>query len=165
MQPPRNDMQKKTFERIYVETSVVSGMFDKNDHPARTKPFWNAVMNGQIRVIFSDILTSEVEDAPKYIRDFFDSIPERQIERIVSTKESNDLAARYIAEGIVSKNSLNDCKHIALATVANADVLVSLNCKHIVKLNRIYQYNGINMLLGYRKIEIRTPEEIINDET
>ena len=27
--------------------------------------------------------------------------------------------------------------------------------------NRIRQYNGINMVLGYSQIEIRTPDEVI----
>lgn len=55
------------------------------------------------------------------------------------------IAALYIAAGIVSENCRNDCKHIALAAIAHADVLVSWNCKHIVKNNRIRRYNDINI--------------------
>ena len=148
-------------ERVYVESSVVSGMFDDNDHPKRAKPFWNAVFNGKIRVVVSDVLEKEVENAPPHVRDFFDTIPKSQIERIVATEASNKLAARYIAEGIVSPNHLNDSKHVALASVARVDVLVSFNCTHIVKLNRIRKYNAINALHGYPTIEIRTPDEVI----
>ena len=155
----------KKIERVYVETSVVSGMFDEDDHPAKTKPFWDAVINGKLHVVLSDVLVSEVERAPQHVRDFFDSLPESQIERIISTDESDALAERYITEGITTENSRNDCKHIAFAVVAGVDVLVSWNCRHIVKLNRIRQYNGINLLLGYSQIEIRTPYEVINDET
>jgi predicted nucleic acid-binding protein len=71
----------------------------------------------------------------------------------------------YVAEGVVGEKSLNDCKHVALAAISSADVLVSWNCKHIVTLNRIRQYNAINKLLGYSEIEIRTPYEVIHDET
>jgi len=39
-------------------------------------------------------------------------------------------------------------------------VLVSWNFKHIVNLERIRGYNGINILLGHKPIEIRTPQEI-----
>jgi hypothetical protein len=52
--------------------------------------------------------------------------------------------------------------HIALATLNNADVLASWNFKHIVNLDRIRLYNSINLRLGYRLIEIRTPREILN---
>jgi len=148
-------------ERVYVDSSVVSGMFDKNDHPERVKPFWGAVFDGKIRVILSDVLEDEVKDSPQHVRDFYESIPKSQIERIVSTDESDALAERYIAEGVVGETNLNDCQHVALASIANVDVLVSFNCKHIVKLNRIHRYNAINVLSGFSQIEIRTPDEVI----
>ena len=132
-------------ERVYVDSSVVSGAFDKNDHPERVKPFWKAVFDGKIRVVLSSVLIDELEDAPPHVRDFYRTIPESQIERVVSTDESDALAEQYVAAGIVSADSLNDCRHVALASIAGADVLVSFNCKHIVKLNRIRRYNAINM--------------------
>jgi hypothetical protein len=73
------------------------------------------------------------------------------------------LAKRYIAEGVVGESSLDDCRHIALATLANADVLVSWNFKHIVNVDRIRGYNGINMKMGYSQIDIRTPYEVTHD--
>jgi len=48
-----------------------------------------------------------------------------------------------------------------MATVHHADVLASWNFKHIVNLDRIRLYNSINLRLGYRMIEIRTPREIL----
>jgi hypothetical protein len=38
--------------------------------------------------------------------------------------------------------------------------LVSWNFKHIVNLDRIRGYNGINYQNGYKMIEIRTPQEL-----
>jgi hypothetical protein len=140
-------------------------MFDTNDHPEKTRAFWQAVINGEVRIIASDVLRRELNDAPLHVQEYFAALPESQIEQIESTDESNKLATRYIAEGIVSDKNLNDCRHVALATLAESDVLVSWNFKHIVKLNKICRYNAINKLLGYREIEIRTPNEVINDET
>lgn len=40
------------------------------------------------------------------------------------------------------------------------DILVSWNFKHIVNLDRIRGYNGINYQNGYKMIEIRTPQEL-----
>ena len=148
-------------ERVYVESSVVSGMFDANDHPKRAKPFWDAVFSGQIRVVLSDVLDGEVADAPSHVRKFYRSIPKLQIERVASTTESDALAEQYVLAGIVTENSKNDSRHVALASVARVDVLVSFNCTHIVKLHRIRKYNAINALLGYPAIEIRTPDEVI----
>jgi hypothetical protein len=109
-------------------------------------------------------LDDELEKAPQHVRDFFDGLPESQIERIVSTEESHRLAALYVAEGVVGKSSLDDCRHIALATIEKADVLVSWNFKHIVNVNRIRGYNSVNEDAGFLPIDIRTPNEVIHDE-
>ena len=150
-------------KRVYVDTSVVGGRFDE-EFAALTAPFWNAVRNGEVTVILSDLLESEVKTAPKVVRDFFGSLPESHIERVTATNEAKELAARYIAENVVGQTSFDDCVHIALGTIHRADYLVSWNFKHIVNVRRIQGYNGVNLLLGYQPLEIRTPYEVINDE-
>jgi hypothetical protein len=77
------------------------------------------------------------------------------------TSEVIELAGKYIEAKVVGKSSVADCQHIALATLNKADVLVSLNFKHIVNLDRIRGYNGINYQYRHNMIEIRTPKEII----
>ncbi|GMR24207.1 MAG: hypothetical protein BMS9Abin37_2725 [Acidobacteriota bacterium] len=57
-----------------------------------------------------------------------------------------------------------DAQHIAMATVARADVLVSWNFKHIVNLHRIQGYNSVNLRRGYPILEIRAPREVLLDE-
>jgi predicted nucleic acid-binding protein len=159
-----NTGMKEMPDRIYIDSSVVSGLFDKNDHPERVKPFWHAVKSGKIIIVASDVLDEELAKAPQHVQDFFAELPESQIERIVSTDKSDALAEQYVLAGIVKPKSLNDCRHVALASVARVDVLVSFNCKHIVRLNRIRKYNAINMQHGYAQIEIRTPDEVIHDD-
>jgi len=157
-------MNRNIIKRVYVDTSVVGGMFDV-EFEQLTKPFWNAVQSGEIVVIISDLLESEVKKAPNNVRDFFDLLPETQIQRVAATDEAKELATRYIAEHVVGKTSFDDCVHIALGTIHRADYLVSWNFKHIVNVNRIRGYNSVNMKLGYPQIDIRTPYEVINDET
>ena len=157
----------KKVKRIYVDTSVVGAVIDEESRQQQTKPFWDAVHRGEIVIIVSDVLDDELTGAPQQVRDFFDGLPESQIERVVSTQESRDLADKYISENVVGKSSLTDCRHIALATIANADVLVSWNFKHIVNVDRIRGYNSVNEKLSYQRIEIRTPYpyEVLHDET
>jgi predicted nucleic acid-binding protein len=147
--------------RIYIDTSVVGGQFDiefSND----TNPFFDAVSNGQFIIIASDLLEAELLRAPKEVRDFLSTIPAQQIERIRLTQDAANLADQYVLAKVVGQTSRADCQHIAMATLAKADVLVSWNFKHIVNLDKIRGYNGINYQLGYNMIEIRTPKEIIN---
>ena len=150
--------------RVYVDGCAV-GMAFNPKYAAQTRPFWEAVRNGEIIVIVSDVLDRELQKAPLRARELVYGLPKSQIERIVSTDESDTLAERYIAEGVVGETSLDDCRHIALATINHADVLVSWNFKHIVNINRIRGYNSVNMKLGYPQIEIRTPYEVNHDET
>jgi len=84
-------------------------MFDDNNHPVKARPFWDAVQRGEIVTIVPDVLDDELANAPQRVKDFFDEVPESQIERVLSTKESDELAARYIAEGVVGRKNFNDC--------------------------------------------------------
>ena len=87
-----------------------------------------------------------------------------KFERIELTAEAILLADTYIKEKVVGKTSLEDCRHIVLATINKLDVLASWNFKHIVNLDRIKGYNSVNYRLGYHMIEIRSPKDLIHYE-
>ncbi len=72
------------------------------------------------------------------------------------------LAETYLKEGVVPAKSRVDAQHIAIATLARVDVLVSWNFKHIVNLQRIRGYNSVNLKLGYPILETRSPNEVLN---
>jgi len=150
-------------KRVYIDTSVFGGYFDK-EFSKETKPFFERILEKQIKILVSEILELELYRAPEYIQDFFESIPAALIEHLELTDEVRELAEKYILENVVGKTSRADCQHIALATINKADVLVSWNFKHIVNLERIRGYNSINFREGYQMIEIRTPKEIFNYE-
>ena len=156
-----------TFElmikRVYIDTSVVGGYFDQ-EFSTDTIPFFENVIAGKIFIIVSDLLEAELLRAPDQVRQFLETIPGTSIERIQLTEQAAQLADNYITAKIVGKTSRADCQHIAMATLAHVDVLISWNFKHIVNLDKIRGYNGINYQLGHSLIEIRTPKEIISYE-
>nr|VFJ55504.1 MAG: hypothetical protein BECKDK2373C_GA0170839_10497 [Candidatus Kentron sp. DK]VFJ57849.1 MAG: hypothetical protein BECKDK2373B_GA0170837_106841 [Candidatus Kentron sp. DK] len=51
-----------------------------------------------------------------------------------------------------------------LATVAQVDVLVSWNFKHIVRLDKILLFNAINSEQGYKSLTIHSPREVISHD-
>ncbi len=110
----------------------------------------------EIIVIVSDIFEKEVKKRPRTSACFFASLPESHMEHIALTEETNRLTTQYIAEN-VGPTSLDECKHIALASFAHADALVSWNFRHIVNATRIRGYNSVNMKLGYAQMDIRPP--------
>ena len=106
----------------------------------------------------------ELDSAPNKIRAVLESIPEQNIDYIELDDESRFLANKYIEEQAISQKYLVDSQHIAMASINRNDVLVSWNFKHIVNLRRIQMYNSTNLKYGYPTIEIRSPQEVIDDE-
>ena len=145
--------------RIYIDTSVVGGVFDKEFAEA-SKNLFRKVDAGSLTLVVSNLLRAELEFAPAHVRNYLDQYSVPVIEVVSLTPEAVILADHYIFEKVVGETSLADCQHIAIATLAKVDVLVSWNFKHIVNLTRIRGYNSVNMKLGYNLLEIRSPIEI-----
>jgi predicted nucleic acid-binding protein len=147
-------------QRIYIDTSVIGGYFD-DEFSNDTIPFFESVNNGDILIIVSDLLEAELMGAPDFVQKLLTTIFEVNIVRVKLTPEATILADKYIEAKVVGKTSRADCQHIAIATLNKADILISWNFKHIVNIDRIRGYNGINYQNGHNMIEIRTPKEII----
>ena len=150
-------------QRIYIDTPVVGGYFD-DEFSVDTILFFERIKNGEIIIIVSDILEAELLRAPDFVRAVLTKMPELQIEKVSLSSEATELADKYIEAKVVGRTSRADCQHIAIATLCNANVLVSWNFKHIVNLDKIRGYNGINYQNGHNMIEIRTPKEITKYE-
>ena len=144
--------------RVYIDSSVVYGAPAK-EYAQDSRRFWDIVRNGEVMIIASNVLVGEIERASQRIRDHFNALPVSQIEQVVSTDEIEKLAEQYIAEGVVGESSLDDCRHIALATIYHADAVVSWNFKHMIY--RRAGYNDVNEKLGYPRIAIQTPSKFM----
>ena len=147
-------------QRIYIDTSIVGGFFD-TEFEKETKLLFKRLENKEIIFVISEVLTDELEDAPQRVKTLLDNYSDDYFEKVPLTEEAKELADRYIAENVVGKTSLDDCRHIAIATINKVDVLVSWNFKHIVNLDRIKGYNGVNLKMGYSTIEIRNPKDLV----
>lgn len=145
---------------VYTDTSVIGGCFDK-EFKAHSLALWDEFKNGTKRLILSDLVRMELDGANKEVKSILKEVPAIFKIDIKTTVKASALAKIYIAEGALSNKCYNDALHIALATLHNADILASWNFKHIVNLDRIKLYNSINLRMGYRLIEIRTPREIL----
>jgi len=149
--------------KIYIDTSIVGGYFD-NEFANDTKALFNRLKNKEVIFMISSVLQQELRKAPENVRNLLGKFDKSCFKQIKLTKEAIELADGYIKEKVVGKTSIDDCRHIAMATIHKADVLASWNFKHIVNLNRIKGYNGVNLKHGYSVIEIRTPKELLNYE-
>jgi len=147
--------------RIYIDTSIVGGYFDTEFKEATIKLF-DRLVKKEIIFVVSDLLDLELINAPVRVREHLLQYPAELFERVELIQEAITLANAYIENKVVGKTSLEDCRHIALATINKVDVLASWNFKHIVNLDRIKGYNSINLRMGYAFIEIRSPKDLLN---
>jgi predicted nucleic acid-binding protein len=144
-------------QRFYFDTSVFGGMFDI-EFEKETTLLFEKVSLGQIICVYSNLTESELSIAPDQVKDFFRNLKdEHEHKEVVSvTPEGLQLAQTYIAENVVGQTSIDDCIHIATATLNKVDVLVSWNFKHIVNVYRIRGYNSVNLRLGYSTLVYRS---------
>lgn len=147
--------------RIYIDTSVVGGFFDEEFKEATMKLF-DRLDNYEIIFVVSDLLDLELINAPLHVREHLLNYSADKFERVELNEDTIKLANAYIDEKVVGKTSLEDCRHIAMATIHKVDVLASWNFKHIVNLDRIKGYNTVNSRLGYSVLEIRSPKDLMN---
>jgi predicted nucleic acid-binding protein len=148
-------------QKIYIDTSVVGGYFDEEFKEATVKLF-ERLDNNEIIFVVSDLLDLELINAPQYVKEHLLKYSAEKFQRVELTEEAIKLANTYIDEKVVGKTSLEDCRHIAMATIYKVDVLASWNFKHIVNLDRIKGFNSVNLRLGYSMIEIRSPKDLVN---
>ena len=148
-------------QRIYIDTSVVGGYFDE-EFKEPTCRLFERLSDGEVKFVISDLLELELIQSPKKVKELLLQFPSDRFERVELTDSVMVLADKYIAEKVVGRTSLVDCRHIAFATINKVDALASWNFKHIVNLNKIKGYNSVNLKLGYSQIEIRTPQELVN---
>ena len=78
--------------------------------------------------------------------------------------EADALAQAYVDAGALGKASLEDALHVATATVAGADLILSWNFRHLVNYDRIRRLNAVNLMNGYRPMDIRSPMEVGYEE-
>jgi len=115
---------------------------------------------GIFLLILSDLVDAEIQGAPNEVKDVYIKFRECVNEIIEITLESIELADAYIGHNILSPNFRNDARHIAMATVSGADLLVSRNFKHVVHFEKTQKFNAVNIEMGYKPILIYSPREV-----
>jgi hypothetical protein len=148
--------------RVYADTSVFGGVQDEEFRESSVA-FFAEVEEGRFRLLTSPVVMAELRDAPAGVREFFDRLLPR-LDLAPVTEEALQLRDAYLAAGVVTARWAEDALHVALATIHDAELIVSWNFRHIVNYDRIRGYNAVNLLQGYHEIEIRTPREVLRDE-
>ncbi|MBB4638784.1 PIN domain protein [Longimicrobium terrae] len=146
-------------QRIYIDTSVIGGCFDSEFAPWSTGLFTDFRL-GIYRPVVSEVVEAELVGAPTPVKELWIELLDLHAEMLFVGDEVDTLAKMYEAREILSPKYFNDGLHIALATVAEVDSIVSWNFKHIVNYRRMQLFNAANRDCGYSPVHIRTPREV-----
>ena len=119
---------------------------------------------GKYEAFTSTYVTDELENAPETKRDkMMGLISEYNITVLAPNDEAVKIADIYAKEGIIPLKYRADGLHIAIATVNELDMIISMNFQHIVKRKTKLATGNINILNGYRAIEIYSPMEVVEN--
>lgn len=150
-------------QRVYLDTSVIGGCFDPE-----FAPWSNGLMKdfrlGYLMPVVSYLVAAEIRPAPERVRRKYGDLLGLGAEVLPATGQALTLAREYLAHDIVPREFTADALHIAVATVAAVDLLVSWNFAHIVRFDKIRMFNAVNRELGYKTLEIYSPREVTQHE-
>jgi len=150
--------------RVYVDTSVIGGCLDE-EFAEDSLRLLEAAKQGRLVLLVSATVLKELAMAPRGVVQLFNALPASALEDVPNTAEVFALRDAYVSAGVVSPQSMDDAAHVAAATVARADAIVSWNFRHIVRLDRIKAYNQVNYANGYGVLTIVSPREVQLDES
>ncbi|HEV2233815.1 MAG TPA: hypothetical protein VGW37_12170 [Terriglobia bacterium] len=149
--------------RVYVDTSVFGGCFD-DEFAAESVRFFDLARAGKVKILVSEVVMRELAGAPARVHEVLGSLPAGALARVSLTREVIDLRNAYLSAGILDPESTDDATHVAAATVARADAIVSWNFKHIVRIDKMRAYNHVNLQTGFGLLSIVSPQEVRIDE-
>ena len=153
---------------IYLETTIFNFPFadDAPQYKSDVLRLFSEIKAGKFQPFTSEYVIRELNstrEMGKYekmralIADFGISV-------IPASEEIERLANVYIKADIIPERYETDAQHIAAATVAGLDFIVSLNFRHIVKHKTIIETEIINAREGFKRVFIHTPAEVIEHE-
>lgn len=146
--------------RVYADTSVFGGCFDE-EFADDSRAFFSEIGAGRFTLVVSSVTLRELVDAPENVRHVLATLPPEHVERLRDCPEVVELREAYVEAGGIGRASREDAGHVAAASVADADMIVSWNSKHIVHFEKISGYHGVNLIRRYRPVSIHPPKEVI----
>ncbi len=112
-------------------------------------------------MVVSELLLRELEEAPENVRSILADLPQQHVEGFLINEEVESSMRLYLQAEVLGPNQKNDALHVALAGIANVDMILSWNFKHIVHYDKIRGFSAVNLREGYQPLEIRSPKEVV----
>ena len=150
--------------RLYMDTSVLGGLFDIEDQKRvdTAESLIKLIKNESFEGFISFLTLEEMVKAPYEIREKLrDTVTESGLKILEETEECIELANAYVNNEILPAKYRNDARHIAIGVYHEVDFIVSWNYRHMVNITVKRLISSINLRMGYKPIEIISPEEVV----
>ncbi|HLG29109.1 MAG TPA: PIN domain-containing protein [Candidatus Brocadiales bacterium] len=151
--------------RIYLDTSVLN--FALSEDPSlkiqkkATIDLLDDIKQGKYEGYISEQVLVEINRAPKAKAESLNNLVSKLDIASLSLDEAvEELADKYVKEGLIPVKYRDDALHIAIASVNDLDAVISWNFEHMVKLKTKHGVIAVNALLGYKLIDIVSPQEV-----
>jgi hypothetical protein len=160
-------------ETVYVETSIVSYLVAEPSrdlitaaHQQATRDWWND-RRGSFHCVTSDETLAEAargdsEQAALRLAEIT-GMPSLSI-----TAEVEELAAEFLRTGVLPAAARSDAVHLAAATLARADYLLTWNSRHLANAQILRRLRREAVRFGWELPTVCTPLELMgetNDES
>lgn len=151
---------------LYLETSIPSYLTARESrdivvaaHQQITREWWEVGVR-HYRVFISEAVLRELmrgdPDAAKRRLAVVENI-----DVIEPSADVEALAAAYMQDLEIPKAAAMDALHLAFASIAGLDYLVTWNCRHLARPSVKKRLPAINAAFGYNFPVVCTPEELL----
>ncbi|HXQ22111.1 MAG TPA: hypothetical protein VN812_10600 [Candidatus Acidoferrales bacterium] len=153
--------------RYYLDTSVIGGAVDAEE-PQRLRlldALFVCQDHRQVQLHSSVVLLEEIARAPQPVRTILEPYVVRlRLPILAESEASRHAAETLVRTGVLSRDALDDARHLGCAMVAEMDAVVSWNFKHLVNPARRRGIQSVCALLGLRVLDVISPLEVVDDE-
>lgn len=86
-----------------------------------------------------------------------------QLPIVEATEEAERLAVAFLATSALPARAQSDAAHLAIATAAGADYLLTWNCRHLANAQILRRLESEAVHHGWRLPKVCTPLELMGD--
>jgi predicted nucleic acid-binding protein len=154
---------------VFIETTIPSFYFEARREATlvarrlSTRRWWDR-WRAAFNLITSEAVLVELGRAPEPKRSrmlsFMSAIavvePPAKLEEVVSA---------YVNHRLMPRDAEGDARHVALASLVNADYLLTWNCRHIANQSKTRHLAVINKRLGISVPVLATPDTLVPEKT
>ena len=153
---------------LYIETSVFGFYYDEEPRNAlrreAVRTMFQQISLGMLDAAASPLTEEELGASAEPMRSKLLSLLDQLMMLDAEDAKVSRLAGLYLQYGVIPAAETLDARHAAYATVARADIIVSLNLKHLANALAEQQLNAVNVREGFPAVSIRTPEQVVHYE-